>query len=262
MVIRGCNGRGDRPDLEGPEGIHACLARLEGLRNEVLEGFALPARDNLHVATSKNGIPRSKSGDPIPGQFAYGDEYGGCLDAPVTFEIPLDEIDGGVGPGDTVAIAAHAEVEDDARQEGAWGEGTRFVARGNWAMSFTYAVQEGACGGADSCTVFVTSTTHAGNFGGLDGADAICQARAESLVSMAPPGAYKAWLSTSAASSAARLTHATVPDRLVDGTIVANNWTDLTDCDLQAPINRRENGILGTVRCAPWHKLQRASTIG
>ena len=114
-------------------------------------------------------------------------------------------------------------------------------------MYFTYAVQEGACGGADSCTVFVTSTTHAGNLGALDGADAICQARADSLVSMAPPGAYEAWLS-SAASSAARLTHATVPDRLVDGTIVANNWTDLTDGDLQAPINRSENGIFGTVR--------------
>jgi Protein of unknown function (DUF1554) len=166
---------------------------------------------NLHVATSVSGIPRNRPGNPIPGQFAYGDEYGGCLDGPATFEIPLDEIDGGVSPGDTVAIAAHAEVEDGEREEGAWGEGTRFVARGNWAMYFTYAVQEGVCGGAESCAVFVTSTTHTGNLGGLDGADAICQARAESLNSAAPAGTYKAWLSTAAESAAARLTHATVP---------------------------------------------------
>ena len=36
---------------------------------------------------------------------------------------------GGVSLGDTVAIAAHAEVEDGERAEGAWGEGTRFVPR-------------------------------------------------------------------------------------------------------------------------------------
>jgi hypothetical protein len=103
---------------------------------------------NLHVATVPEppadpdaNIPQNRPGNPIPGQFAYGDEYGGCLDGTATFEIPLDEIDGGVGPGDTVAIAAHAEVEDGAREEGAWGKGTRFVARGNWAMYFTYVVQ-------------------------------------------------------------------------------------------------------------------------
>ena len=95
----------------------------------------------LHVATSEPDIPQNRPGNPIPGQFAYGNEYGGCLDGPATFEIPLDEIDGGVEPGDTVAIAAHAEVEDGERQEGAWGKGTRFVERGNWAMYFEYVVQ-------------------------------------------------------------------------------------------------------------------------
>ena len=133
---------------------------------------------NLHVATSEAEIPQNKPGNPIPGHFAYGDEHD-CVGT-AAFEIPLDEIDGGVSPGDTVVIAAHAEVEDGEREEGAWGEGTRFVERGNWAMYFTYAVQAGACGGAASCTVFVTSTTDTGNLGGLAGADAICQARADS----------------------------------------------------------------------------------
>ncbi len=208
---------------------------------------------HLHVATIPEppadpdaNIPQNRPGNPIPGHFAYGDEHD-CVGT-AAFEIPLDEIDGGVVPGDTVVIAAHAEVEDGKREESAWGKGTRFVKRGNWATYFSYAVQEATCdtpGG--SCTVFVTSTTHTGNLGGLDGADAICQARAESLVSMAAPGTYKAWLSTSAASAASRLTHATVPYRLVNGTIVANGWDDLTDGSLDAPIDRHEDGILGTV---------------
>ena len=148
------------------------------------------------MPTSPRTGPATRSRASSP----YGDEYGGCLDGPATFEIPLGDIDGGVSPSDTVAIAAHAEVEDGGREEGAWGEGTRFVERGNWAMYFTYAVQEGVCGGAKSCAVFVTSTTHTGNLGGLDGADAICQARAES--GPAAPGTYKAWLSTAAESAA------------------------------------------------------------
>jgi hypothetical protein len=209
-------------------------------------------KTDLHVATipdppaqPDDNIPQNKPGNPIPGHFAYGDEYGGCLDGPATFEIPLDEIDGGVSPGDTVAIAAHAEVEDGAgRQEGAWGEGPRFVARGNWAMYFTYAVQEGVCGGATSKCVFITSTLHDGNLGGLSGADAICQARAEAPGSLAAPGTYKAWLSTEAESAASRLTHATVPYKRVDGTTVADNWTDLTDGSLDAPINTDDLGAI------------------
>jgi hypothetical protein len=94
---------------------------------------------DLHVATSKSGIPQTNQGNPKPDEFAYGDEHD-CAGT-AAFEIPLDEIDGGVEPGDTVFIAAHAEVEDGAREEGAWGKGTRFVERGDWAMYFTYVVQ-------------------------------------------------------------------------------------------------------------------------
>jgi hypothetical protein len=101
---------------------------------------------NLHVATIPDppadpdaNIPQNKPGNPIPGHFDQGDEHD-CVGT-ATFEIPLDEIDGGVSPGDTVVIAAHAEVEDGKREEGAWGKGPRFVERGNWAMYFTYTVQ-------------------------------------------------------------------------------------------------------------------------
>ena len=92
-------------------------------------------KTDLHVATSKSGIPQNKNGHPTPGKFAYGEEYGGCLDGKASFEIPLDDIGDGVEPEDTVFIAAHAEVEhEDGREEGTWGKGTRFVERGPWAM--------------------------------------------------------------------------------------------------------------------------------
>jgi hypothetical protein len=110
-------------------------------------------------------------------------------------------------------------------------------------MYFTYAVQAAVCGGAESCTVFVTSTTHTGDLGGLTGADTICQARAEAAGSLAAPGTYKAWLSAlGVTTAAARLTHATVPYKLVDGATIANDWTDLTDGTLQAPFRVTEEG--------------------
>jgi Protein of unknown function (DUF1554) len=168
-----------------------------------------------------------------------------------TFEIPLDETDGGVSPGDTVVIAAHAEVEDVAgRAEGAWGEGARFVARGNWAMYFTYAVQEPfLCGGETSKCMFVTSTRHDGDLGGLTGADAICQARAGAAGSLAAPGTYKAWLSSSAAwpADGTRFTQASVPYKLVDGTTIADDWADPTNGDLDALIQQTELGGLPPV---------------
>jgi Fibronectin type III domain len=99
-----------------------------------------------------------------------------------------------------------------------------------------------ACGDETSKCVFLTSTNQNGNLGGLNGADGICQGLADADGSSAAPGTYKAWLSTAAVSAAARLTHATVPYKLVDGTTIAANWADLTDGALFAAINVNERG--------------------
>lgn len=94
-------------------------------------------------------------------------------------------------------------------------------------------------------TVFVTSTTHSGDFGpaGVRGADAICQSRADAA---GLTGNYVAWLSGggSALQAQSRIDNANMPYRLVDGTKIANNWTALTSGTLEAPINRDENGAL------------------
>jgi hypothetical protein len=89
--------------------------------------------------------------------------------------------------------------------------------------------------------VFATSTTHNGNLGGLAGADAICQARANAA---SLGGTWKAWLSDATTSAASRHTQSTAPYQLVGGGVVANNWTDLTNGGIGGPIQRDENGTV------------------
>jgi cysteine-rich repeat protein len=104
----------------------------------------------------------------------------------------------------------------------------------------------------ESRIVFVTSTMHTGNLGGLVGADAICNARAASANLS---GIYKAWLSTDQLNGtpATRFVQSTVPYRKVDGVLVANNWADLIDGTIASPIDKTElNGAppVGNTSCA------------
>jgi len=89
--------------------------------------------------------------------------------------------------------------------------------------------------------VFVTSVTYQGNLGGLDGADSKCNQLA---LDVGLPGTYKAWLSTVSICVSDRLSHSTSPYILVNGDIVADDWSDLTDGTLQSPINVKECGTV------------------
>jgi len=88
--------------------------------------------------------------------------------------------------------------------------------------------------------VFVTSETYDGDLGGIPGADAICQALA---CSAGLVGIYKAWLSDGLSNPANDFVKNFGPGyRLVDGTIIANNFADLTDGFQENPIKKDENG--------------------
>lgn len=107
-------------------------------------GGWLISETHLAVATSLSGIPVNKSGNPLPGHFAYGE----TLDAPVTeysVSIPLSDL--GAETGTRVYVAAHAVVSNNGITESAWGEGTRFTERGNWATYQHFDVQECDTGG-------------------------------------------------------------------------------------------------------------------
>jgi hypothetical protein len=72
--------------------------------------------------------------------------------------------------------------------------------------------------------VFITKAVHAGNLGGLSGADGICTTAAQGQLS----GSFKAWLSDGAADPAARF-DVTSQAALVgtDGTMIAASLADL-----------------------------------
>ncbi len=95
------------------------------------------------------------------------------------------------------------------------------------------------CDGS-SCTVFITSTQHAGALNGLDGADAICQEQAR-VAGLS--GHFKAWLSDDADSPDTRFTHAPTPYVLVGGPEIASDWLDLTDGALARHIDLNEFGV-------------------
>lgn len=89
--------------------------------------------------------------------------------------------------------------------------------------------------------VFVTSTTYTGNFGGTTVADAQCQIRADTANL---DGTWKAWVNGAPNDVNSRFTQATVPYKLIDGTVIANNWNDLIDSSINNPINKDEFGVV------------------
>jgi uncharacterized protein DUF1554 len=88
--------------------------------------------------------------------------------------------------------------------------------------------------------IFVTSPLYDGVLGGLQGADNTCQSVADKVPL---PGSYKAWLSDNATDAATRLSHATEPYVLVDGTAVAADWTGLVSGTLLHAIDQTEAGL-------------------
>lgn len=106
------------------------------------------------------------------------------------------------------------------------------------------------CQGAVACSrvVFVTSQSYAGNLGGVAGADAKCQALANASSAVRVKGrTFLAWVSTSATSPSARFARGTMPYVGADGSLIASNWTDLTNGNISAGISRDETGALSTV---------------
>ncbi len=90
----------------------------------------------LVISTSLEGIPQTKTGNPIPGLFQYRDEH----DSVHIFQymIPMTWAN-----GTKLYIALHCIVEGPGefckRNESAWVGNLQFPGR-NWAAYFTYVV--------------------------------------------------------------------------------------------------------------------------
>jgi cysteine-rich repeat protein len=117
--------------------------------------------------------------------------------------------------------------------------------------------------------VFVTAGKWSGNLGGLAGADAKCQAEAETSKLK---GTYRAWLSTSEKSAKDRLglsTGPNIPFELRGDSTVAMDWSDLTTADnnlnyLLSSISTDANGNpVGNNSTSVWtHTAPDGSSLG
>ncbi|MBS3099038.1 hypothetical protein J4462_02395, partial [Candidatus Pacearchaeota archaeon] len=117
---------------------------------------------------------------------------------------------------------------------------------------------EGVCspGGDDHYKVFVTSRAYNGEFYGLvstgiTAGDELCFIHAGNAglyefdeFNGGPNSNWKAWLSDSTISASDRLYHSQIPYKKLDGVKIADDWNDLIDGSLDAPINVDENGNL------------------
>jgi len=83
--------------------------------------------------------------------------------------------------------------------------------------------------GEDTKIVFVTSHLYTPiELESMENADSLCMCCALNA-SVQLQGIFKAWLSTNHVSASSRLTHSPGPYVLVDGTIIAEDWYDLTN---------------------------------
>ena len=101
-----------------------------------------------------------------------------------------------------------------------------------------------AFGTCDAKIVFTSSATFSGDFGGIAGADAQCQSLADAA---GLSGTFLAWLGDSTTDPATRFAQSASPYVLVDGTVVADDWADLTDGGIDNPIALTENGAVPSV---------------
>lgn len=123
------------------------------------------AKTHLAVGSEPGDIPTNRAENPVPGHFPHSAKHSGVTEH--TYTLSLEDL--GAEPGASVVIAAHAEVTDGERTEGAWGEGTRLVERGNWAMYFEHEVRECAPGDALPSTERFTVGPEGGRFELFDG---------------------------------------------------------------------------------------------
>ena len=87
--------------------------------------------------------------------------------------------------------------------------------------------------------VFLSSAPIFPDFGSALLGDAGCQAFADGA---ALGGVWASWTSDATTSPSARFVQSTVPYMLVDGTVVANDWADITDGILAHAIDQDELG--------------------
>lgn len=93
------------------------------------------------IGSSESGLPVNRAGNPVVGSFPYKFNVAG--NTTHTFRISFSTLNYSPGPvGTNFKVAAYASVNLNGKSEGAWGNGTRVVEKGNWAMWFNITISE------------------------------------------------------------------------------------------------------------------------
>lgn len=98
---------------------------------------------HIAVASSLSGLPQTKTGNAIPGQFPYSNTFDPYVSQ---YQYIISSGSSGYLPGTELYIAVHAEVVQMINSviikgETAWGNGLGFPGK-NWSMYFKYTIQE------------------------------------------------------------------------------------------------------------------------
>jgi len=116
------------------------------------------------------------------------------------------------------------------------------------------------CGGSQmERVVFLSDSTLDGNEGAITDIDKICRLEAQAIGLI---GDYKAWIGNGTVGSgpATRFEQSPVPYVLVNGTKVADDWSDLTDGTLDNAINTTSSGQTFTSGQTVWTSVQSNGT--
>jgi len=266
VFISSTTTNGSFPDgVEGADGFCQDLADTAGLPGRFVAwlstGDAITqARDRLENANVPYYLV---DGTQVADNFE--DLVDGSLDAAINLDEygTVRNVTNGVWTGTAANGTGVSGFNDNVRcrkwTSSASGDGGRLGTSSATNNNWTNTGNNSACNNehhvycfqSNHRTVFVTSTTHDGNLGTVRGADAICQARADGA---GLEGNFVAWLSTGDSLTRARdrIENAPAPYRLVDGTRVALQWSDLVDGTLENPINLDESGNLVEVANGVW----------
>ncbi len=117
-----------------------CLSNNQDFLNvhfQTEEGWFL-SETHVAVASSLDEIPRVGPGIPGLGHFGYKSLHeSGTTEQ--KYSIALDSL--GFSAGSEIVVAAHAGILNNLQEEeGAWGEGERFVEEGHPATYFSYVL--------------------------------------------------------------------------------------------------------------------------
>jgi hypothetical protein len=191
--------------------------------------------------------PADSGRPPTPDATGSSSSSGGQVDsaADTTAETGTSDTGAEVSEGGVdSAIDQHANTPETGAESGVGQEAGRDAVSdvvgpdgpSGCACGAQAVCVSGAC--TPARRVFVSSATYTGNLGGASGADTTCGTLA---MQAGLGGSWMAWISDATTSPGQRFVKATVPYRMLDGTMLASSFGSLS-AGISSAINIDEKG--------------------